>query len=190
MCHSPIRFKCRRHLYRNENICESALRHNKNLSDSLVRASTRTMTEKSKRIDKAPCKRPKTCRYCPKLNLSGKIRSHTYERDFPCKVNANCRSENLIYLITCATCGIQYVGQTKNRILTRFQGHYQDIKTNNDTTVVRHLNKCCTKNGQTSDISISVLNFIHQQSHTLASQLTRDTEEKHWMHQAPSYHRV
>ena len=48
-------------------------------------------------------------------------------------------------------------------ILTRFQGHYQDIKTNNDTSVTRHFNKCfTTKNGQPSDFSISVLSFIHQ----------------------------
>ena len=56
--------------------------------------------------------------------------------------NVNCQSENLIYLITCNACEIQYVGQTKNCILTRFQGHYQDIKTNDDTAVARHFNKC------------------------------------------------
>ena len=54
------------------------LRLNKNLSDSLVRASTHTVLDKSKHIDKAPCKRPKTCRYRPKLNLCGKVRSRTY----------------------------------------------------------------------------------------------------------------
>ena len=69
-----------------------------------------------------------------------------------------------------------------NRILIRFQGHYQDIKTNNDTTVARHFNECITaKEGQPSDFSISVLSFIHQQPHTSASQLARDTEEKRWM---------
>ena len=158
------------------------LRRNKNLSDSLVRASTRTEFDTPKHIDKAPCKRPQTCRYCPKLNLCGKVRSRTYNRDFPSKINVNCQSENLIYLITCKTCEVQYVGQTKNRILTRFQGHFQDIKTNNDTTVAQHFNKCSNSNGQLSDFSISVLSFIHQQSHTATSQLTRDLDEKRWMH--------
>ena len=78
------------------------LRCNKNLSDSLVRASTRTINEKPKHINNAPCKRPKTCRYCPKLNLSGKVTSRTYKWDFSCKTNINCQSENLIYLITCS----------------------------------------------------------------------------------------
>ena len=159
------------------------LRRNKNLSDSLVRASTRTPSDKPKHIDNAPCKRSKNCRYLSRLNLSGKVRSLTYNRDFPCKININCQSENLIYLITCKTCEIQYVGQTKNCIVTRFQGHLQDIKTNNDTTVARHFNKCLTgKNGQHSDFSISVLNFIHLQPTTSASQISPDSEEKRWMH--------
>ena len=72
-------------------------------------------------------------------------------------------------------CGIQYEGQTKNRI----HGHYQDIKTNNETMVARHFDKCFSTNkGQYSDLSISVLSLIHQQPHTQVSQLSRDTEEK------------
>ena len=49
-----------------------------------------------------------------------------------------------IYLITCRprSCRIQYVGQTKNKLLTRSQSHHFDIKHNNDTTVARHFNKC------------------------------------------------
>ena len=66
-------------------------------------------------------------------------------------VNVNCQSENLIYLITCTTCKVQYVGQTRNRLMIRFQGHFHDIKTNSDTTVARHFNKCHnTENGQPS----------------------------------------
>ena len=134
------------------------LRRNKNLSDSLVRASTRTIDTHTKHIEKTQCKRQKNCRYCPRLNLDGRVKSRTYNRWFPTKVNVNCQSENLIYLITCMTCGVQYVGQTKNGILTRFQGHYQDIKTKSDTTVARHFKKCSNmKDGQTSDFSISVL---------------------------------
>ena len=170
-----------RHLV--ENTIIFGFRRNKNLSDSLVRASTCTKKNQSKHIETNPCKRPKTCRYCPKLNRSGKIVSHTHKQTFQCMTNVNCQSENLIYLITCSLCGIQYVGPTKNRILTRFKGHYQDIKTNNDTTVARHFNKCSPKNnGQPSDFSISVLSFIHQQPHTQSSQLSRDAEEKKWMH--------
>ena len=57
-----------RHLV--ENTVVFGFRRNENLSDSLVRASTRTTSEKTKHIHKSPCKRPKSCRYCPKLNLT------------------------------------------------------------------------------------------------------------------------
>ena len=159
------------------------LRRNKNLSDCLVQASTHTDMEHTKHVDKNPCKRPGTCRYCPRLNRNGNILSNTFQRLFNCKVNINCQSENLIYSITCNTCGIQYVGQIRNRILSRFQGHFYDIKTGNDNTVARHFNKCTpTQTGQKSDFSISVLSFIHQQPQTLVSQITLDTEERRWMH--------
>ena len=37
---------------------------------------------------------------------------------------------------------VQYVGPTKNKLLTRFNSHYCDIQHNSDTTVARHFNKC------------------------------------------------
>ena len=170
-----------RHLV--DNTVVFGLRRNKNLSDCLVRATTCTIQNNTKHIENSPCKRPNTCRYCPKLNRSGKIQSRTYKLDFSSKVKVNCQSENVIYLISCTTCGVQYVGQTRNRIMQRFQGHYHHIKTNNDTTVAQHFNKCHSKkDGSPSDFSITILSFIHRQLQTQGAQLIRDTEEKRWMH--------
>ena len=61
---------------------------------------------------------------------------------FQLKININCQTSNCIYLITCSHCGIQYVGQTKNKLLTRFNSHHYDIVHNSDTTVPRHFNRC------------------------------------------------
>ena len=98
-------------------------------------------------------------------------------------VNTNCQSSNTIYLITCADCGIQYVGQTKNRLLTRFQGHHFDIKNQNDTTVSRHFNKCpSSRPASFNGIIISILSFIKNPSNSKAGQLERDREEKRWVH--------
>ena len=116
-----------------------------------------------------------------------KISSSDNKPEFNPLTNVNCQSSNLIYLITCKHCGIHYVGQTKNRLLTRFQGHYHDIKTKNDTTVSRHFNKC--PNGKPSlfdGIRISILSFMHHPSDTTSSQRERDTEEKRWMQRLSS----
>ena len=149
-------------------------RRNKNLSDHLVRASTKTVTHHKTYVSTHPCKRSNLCRYCPKINHQGHTTSHTTGEQFNTMTNINCQSSNIIYLITCTTCGIQYVGQTKNRLLTRFQ---------NDTTVSRHFNKCpSSRPAHFAGLEISVLSFIKNPSNSRAGQLERDREEKHWIH--------
>ena len=37
--------------------------------------------------------------------------------------NLNCNSVNVIYLITCKVCGLQYVGSTTNKFRLRFDNH-------------------------------------------------------------------
>ena len=82
-----------------------------------------------------------------------------------------------------ATCGIQYVGQTKKRLLTRFQGHYYDVTNHNDTTVSRHFNKCpSSKPAGYGGIEISILSFIKNPSNSKDGQYERDREVKRWIH--------
>ena len=50
-----------------------------------------------------PCKRS-TCRYCPRLNISGTFLCHSTATNYPSKINISCQSSNLIYLITCSKC--------------------------------------------------------------------------------------
>ena len=136
------------------------LRRNKNLSDHLVRASTSIKQNDEKLVDTRPCKRPASCRYCPKLNKSGPFICKTTNQSLNSKVNINCQSTNCIYLMTCSHCGIQYVGQTKNKILTRFSSPHFDISHNSDTTVARHFNKCLRHLPAKFDgLSISILSL-------------------------------
>ena len=169
------------------NIFESniifGLRRNKNLSDHLVRASTKTKTQHQTHISTHPCNRSSQCRYCSKINHRGHTNSKLTSKKFTTMTNINCQSSNIIYLITCTTCGIQYVGQTKNRLLTRFQGHHFDIKNQNDTTVARHFNRCPSSRPAGFDgLELSVLSFIKNPSNSKAGQLERDREEKRWIH--------
>lgn len=46
----------------------------------------------------------------------------------PGTVYLNCHSTNLIYLLTCATYGLQYVGETVQTLSSRFSGHRSGIK--------------------------------------------------------------
>ena len=119
----------------------------------------------------------------PKLIIKGSSIRKTTGQQFQTMTNINCQSSNIIYLITCTTCGIQYVGQTKKRLLTRFQGHHFDIKNQNDTTVSRHFNKCpSSQPARFEGIQISILSFIRNPFHSKAGQIERDREEKRWIH--------
>ena len=163
------------------------LRRNKNLSDQLVRESTSTKQIDKKLVIARPCKRPSTCRYCPRLNTSGSFICKTNNSKLNSKVNINCQSTNCIYLIACSHCGIQYVGQTKNKILTRFNSYYFDINHKSDTTVTRHFNKCPRHGPAKFDsLSISILSFIRAPPDTKAGQAERDMELKRWIHRLSS----
>ena len=84
------------------------------------------------------CKRPDSCKHCKKISQSGKIKNTLNNKTYNTMKNGTCQNNNLIYCIECNWCQTKYVGQTRNRIIDRFQGHIFDIKHNNNTTVARH----------------------------------------------------
>ena len=104
------------------------------LKDMLVKAK---LTQPRHKTNKE-CKRPKSCKYCTKMSQSGKIKNLYNNKTYNTTTKGTCQSNNLVYCIECNWCHIKYVGQTKNRIIDRFQGHLFDIKNNLNTTVARH----------------------------------------------------
>ena len=84
------------------------------------------------------CNRPKTCKHCAKISQSGLIKNLNNNKSYHTITKGTCQSNNLIYCLECNWCHIKYVGETKNRIIDRFQGHIFYIKHKNNTTVARH----------------------------------------------------
>ena len=75
--------------------------------------------------------------------------------------NISCNSNNLVYCISCNRREKQYVGQTKNSLKQRFQGHFYQIAHDAEKIEVsRHFNG----NGHQSikDVGIHILDFVHQ----------------------------
>ena len=110
------------------------------------------------RPDKPTCDKW-NCRYCSRLNDSGKIRSHTTNKTHNAMRNVSCHSNNLVYCISCKKCGKQYVGQTKNSVRQRFVSHFYLIghkKTEHE--VSRHFNSHDHRG--IHDVEIHVLEFI------------------------------
>lgn len=51
-----------------------------------------------------------------------------------------CNTSNIIYLIHCNKCYVNYVGQTKRSLKDRFNNHRSDIKHNKQTAIGLHFN--------------------------------------------------
>jgi hypothetical protein len=80
------------------------------------------------------------CRACAYIKPCSTIRSHTNCKDFKTIGNINCKTNNIIYLISCNLCNQQYVGETSRPLADRVNTHLSCIRTNKDTPVGLHFN--------------------------------------------------
>lgn len=77
------------------------------------------------------------CKVCNFANVTKTFQptSHMITRPFAIKNDISCNSKNIMYLITCMDCCIQYVGCTTNTLKTRIRHHLSDIS---NEMAVRH----------------------------------------------------
>ena len=112
----------------------------KNISDYIVRADLPSMNKVNSR-NQPRCKKFLKCKHCPQIqNKLRKIKSTSTGRCYTIPNKVNCNSKNLIYCIECPICNLQYVGQTKNKLLMRINQHKSDIRLEKDSPVARHFN--------------------------------------------------
>ena len=69
----------------------------------------------------------KRCKTCPTFVLSKIVTSNVTNRSYEIinhtGENLNCHSQNIVYLCTCLSCGVQYVGETVQEFHERINGH-------------------------------------------------------------------
>ena len=112
--------------------------------------------------------------------MSGRIASHTTKREYSCKRNVTCKSSNLIYRISCLKCGMQYVGQTKLRLMDRFGNHFTSINRNDGKNYVcRHFN--LQDHSGILDLKLHILDFIFANPESIRARTLRDQIEFHWI---------
>ena len=87
----------------------------------------------------------------------------------------------MIYCIECTRCGLQYIGQTMNKLMMRFQAHWQTIDNKQiQYDVSKHFNG--TDHQGTKDLKIYVLDFIYAHPKSEMAKSLRDTIEFHWIY--------
>ena len=65
---------------------------------------------------------------CKDIKASSTFSSHVTGKTYQIRQSVDCTSTNVVYLIECRTCGIQYVGETKNDTRERMRNHRSTIK--------------------------------------------------------------
>ena len=65
----------------------------------------------------------KTCKYVHECSTFRSNVTHKIYNIFSPNLSMNCGTENIIYLITCRKCGIQYVGETGQSSRKRLNNH-------------------------------------------------------------------
>ena len=157
-----------------------AYRRPKNLKDHLVHAKLRNPDKLVRPPNSNRCRRPKSCRYCPIIDRSGRITCSFSGRSHTTKHNVCCYSSNIIYCLSCKICGKQYVGQTLRTIQRRLYEHFLTIEQNKvDSSVARHFNS--VGHSGTCDVTVHILDFIFAHPESDKAKYLRDTIENNWI---------
>lgn len=69
----------------------------------------------------------RTCRTCCHIDVTSCFTSYVTGKSFEILQATSCRSVNAFYLIQCARCDLQYVGETGNNIRQRMSYHRSTI---------------------------------------------------------------
>ena len=103
-----------------------AFKRPKNLRDLLVHAKLKP-TQLSPAQGTTACGSSR-CLTCQHVKKDTSIRSTSTGQSFRVRATATCKTEHVIYLIECNLCNKQYVGETKNPLHIRLNGHRHDIQ--------------------------------------------------------------
>ena len=69
------------------------------------------------------------CGICPIIQERPSITIQSTGQKFIIKKEATCRTDNVLYILTCSGCGEQYVGETCMMLTRRITLHRQHINT-------------------------------------------------------------
>ena len=101
------------------------------------------------------------------------------ETEYPIFGRLDCQSKNIIYLIECQKCHIQYVGETQRTLASRLNNHISDINRFLDKAIPNHFHDECWPHED--NFSIQPIEFIPDQGSVLKNKKTRLLREAHWI---------
>ena len=98
------------------------------------------------------------CKLCSIIDTSAVFSSSVSQLTYKLDKNMNCSSYNVIYLITCTKCNVQYIGETSRSLRERINNHRSDIKLHKNTAIAKHFTEILHSYKHFSVIPIDVIN--------------------------------
>lgn len=110
-------------------------RRSKNIGDILTSSKIAT----TNRTGCSRCNKPR-CKVCPHIEPSLTATSTSNQFIFTIRGSFNCDSSNVVYLLECGTCHMQYIGHTETPFRIRFNNHRSHAKTQPNLPLSKHVN--------------------------------------------------
>ena len=114
-----------------------AYRRPKNLKDILV-SSKVSKREISTIGGYKQCGRG-NCKCCKVANIETQFISTVTKKNYNIFITSNCKTQNCIYVLTCGTCKLQYVGETETPFNIRLNNHRSFYTKERNCPITRHL---------------------------------------------------
>jgi hypothetical protein len=122
----------------------------------------------------SPCNSTR-CFTCKQNTTSqNTFKSYTYGNTYKIHDNLSCNSKNIIYLISCKKCNLQYVGETERELRQRTTDHRSNIRTNKITPIGRHFN---STNHTSLDLHIIAIEKIREINNKRWGNIRKQREE-------------
>ena len=148
-----------------------AFKRPKNLRDFLVHSSFK---DKESHFSQS-CDR-RRCSHCKNIIHTDVFTSNCTPNTFNLRFSTDCTSQNVIYLIECKRCNMQYVGQTNQKVSKRMNSHRFDI--NNYDCESYASNVASPFNSD----SHSIADFSFLPIDVVNDEMTRLCKETYWIH--------
>ena len=93
---------------------------------------------------------------CPMIQCTRKFSSTSTKEEFFIYCTVTCKTENIIYLLECGICGLQYVGQTRRQLRLRLNNHRSNAKLKLPCSLSRHLSSR-GHNNSFDDLKVTII---------------------------------
>ena len=141
-----------------------AFRRPTNLREKLVTAKL-PPTGRPKRKVKGMKKCGRNCPSCPYIKEDKIVKASKGGKTVEINSECNCKSENIIYIITCKKCTMQYIGKTERSLDERVREHCSYIRNQHlHQPTGHHFN---LPGHQLSDLQVSVLEKVFSKGRKL-----------------------